>query len=221
MLAAEEKTRCRLLEAAGQVFAEKGFVSASVGEITERAEANRAAINYYFRSKEQLYVEAVRYAAQECTRRAPMPTWPEGVPPEERLMDFIRAFLSRFLGEGRVEWHGLLIMRELAQPTAGACAQFVQEFVRPTFAVLQGILRHLVPADVPPMRLHMLGASIIGQCLHYHTARHVLPLLVGPEEYRQYDLERIAEHVHAFSLAALRGLFPGRPEGGPPCTGSP
>src|SRR5947207_15940138 len=102
MLASEEKTRCRLLEAAGQVFAEKGYVAASVGEITERAEANRAAINYHFRSKDQLYVEAVRYAAESCTRRAPMPIWAEGVPAEVRLKDFIRAFLSRFLGHGAV-----------------------------------------------------------------------------------------------------------------------
>ncbi len=204
----EDRTRERLLEAAGRAFAEKGFLEASVGEITERAEANRAAVNYYFRTKEQLYVEAVRYAAEGCQRRAPMPCWPEGVPAEVRLKDFIRAFLSRFLGEGAVEWHGQLIMRELASPTAGACAQFVQEFVRPTFAVLLGVLADLVPPTVPAQRVHLIGSSIIGQCLHYHHARHVLALLLPPEEYREYTLDRVTEHVHEFSLAALRGLFP-------------
>jgi AcrR family transcriptional regulator len=216
MSRSEDGTRERLLEAAGEVFAAKGFLAAGVGEITERAGANRAAVNYHFRSKEDLYVAAVRHGAELCISRYPMPTWPEGVPAEQRLRDFIRAFLSRFLSGDGPGWPGLLIMRELAQPTAGACEAFVRDFVRPTFAVLQGILRDLVPADVPEQKRRMLGASIIGQCLHYHFARHVLPILVGPEEARGYDLGRVTEHVHAFSLAALRGLYPEEKKGGAP-----
>jgi AcrR family transcriptional regulator len=208
MSRAEDRTRDRLLEAAGEVFAHKGFLAASVGEITERAGANRAAVNYHYRTKEDLYVAAVRHAGEFCTSRHPMPTWPEGTPAEVRLRDFIRAFLSRFLTADDPEWPGLLIMRELAQPTAGACEAFVEEFVRPTFAVLQGILRELVPPGVSERKQHMLGASILGQCLHYHFARHVLRRLVGPEEAREYDLERVTDHVHAFSMAALRGLYP-------------
>jgi AcrR family transcriptional regulator len=206
--ALDDNTRRRLLEAAGPIFARKGLEAASVGEITEEAKANRAAVNYHFRSKEQLYVETVRYAAEACVRHSPVPRWPEGVPAEERLKGFIRAFLGRFLGEAAPDWHAQLIMREVSQPTAGACEQFVREFVRPTFNALQAILRDLTPPDLPPARLHLLGSSIVGQCLHYHHARHVLPLLVGPAEHRGYDLERLTEHVYAFSLAALRGLFP-------------
>jgi AcrR family transcriptional regulator len=205
----EDRTRVRVLEAAGQIFAERGFRAATIGEITEAAEANRAAVNYHFRSKDHLYVEAVRYAAEACDRRAPIPHWPPGVPAEVRLKDFIRAFLMRFLGDGHVEWHGLLIMREMAQPTAGACEEFVRQIVRPTFNTLQGILAELTPPDLPAWRLHMLGGSIVGQCLHYHHARHVIPRLVGEEEARSYDLERVTNHIYEFSLAALRGLFPG------------
>src|SRR3954451_22724831 len=42
------KTRQRLLEVAGEVFAEQGFKNATVREICKRAEANVAAINYHF-----------------------------------------------------------------------------------------------------------------------------------------------------------------------------
>jgi AcrR family transcriptional regulator len=203
----EDGTRERLLEAAGEVFARKGFLAAGVGEITERAGANRAAVNYHYRTKEDLYVAAVRHGAATCMSRHPLPTWPEGVPAEIRLRDFIRAFLSRFLTDGQPEWPGLLIMRELAQPTGGACEAFVSDFVRPTFSILLGILTDLVPSDVPEMKRHMLGTSIIGQCLHYHFARHVLPLLVGAEESKEYDLERVTDHIHAFTMAAVRGLY--------------
>ena len=70
----DDRTRDRLLEAAGEVFAQKGFLAASVGEITERAGANRAAVNYYYRTKEDLYVAAVRHGAATCMGRHPMPT---------------------------------------------------------------------------------------------------------------------------------------------------
>src|ERR1700722_12315497 len=81
--------RVRLLEAAGQIFAEKGFKGGTVREIIQRAGVNIAAVNYYFRDKEGLYVEAVKAAA--CGR-LPLENlvWPDGTPPEGKLADFIR-----------------------------------------------------------------------------------------------------------------------------------
>jgi AcrR family transcriptional regulator len=201
-----DDTRQRLLDVAGPIFAEKGLKATSVRNITDAAGTSPAAVNYYFRSKEQMYVEAVKHAYESIAAKAPMPQWPAGMPAEQRLRAFIRAFLTRLLVPRGPEWHGLLIMRECSQPTE-ACVEFVRNFVRPTFTVLQGILDELLPAAVPPRTRHLLGASIIGQCLHYHNARWVLPMLVGQDEYRGYDVDTLAEHIAAFSLAALKGLY--------------
>src|SRR5438045_242413 len=92
-----EDTRKRLLEAAGRKFAEKGFDAANVREITEAARTSPASVNYHFRSKEHLYVEAVRHAAGICAEMVPLPSWPEGVAAAEKLRDFIHAFLGRLL----------------------------------------------------------------------------------------------------------------------------
>ena len=51
-------TRAQLLEAACQVFAEKGYRKATIAEICKRGGANIAAVNYYFGNKETLYAEA-------------------------------------------------------------------------------------------------------------------------------------------------------------------
>ena len=48
------ETRERLLEAAGEVFAERGFREATVRGICKRANANNAAVNYHFGEKEEL-----------------------------------------------------------------------------------------------------------------------------------------------------------------------
>jgi AcrR family transcriptional regulator len=204
----QETTRRRILEAAGPLFAEKGFDAASVREITEAAGTNVAAVNYHFRSKEDLYIATVRHAAESCSQRSPVPQWQPGTPPEQRLRDFIRAFLGRFLRDDVPVWHRVLIFREVANPRPGACERFVQEFVRPTFTVLAGILRELLPTDLSIEEVHLVGSSVIGQCLHYHHARHIIPLLVGADEFRGYDVERLADHICRFSLAAIRGLYP-------------
>ena len=62
-MSSPDDPRRRLLETAGQIFAEKGFDGATVREICRRAGVNIAAVNYYFRDKEQLYIEAVKSAA--------------------------------------------------------------------------------------------------------------------------------------------------------------
>ncbi len=51
----EENTRDKILNAAGEVFAEYGFEGATIRSITERAEVNVAAVNYHFRDKAELY----------------------------------------------------------------------------------------------------------------------------------------------------------------------
>lgn len=45
----------KILEAAREEFSEKGYVAASIGNITRRAGVNKAMVNYYFGSKEKLY----------------------------------------------------------------------------------------------------------------------------------------------------------------------
>jgi AcrR family transcriptional regulator len=56
----EGATRERILSAALSVFAEHGFERATLREITKRAGANIAAVNYHFRSKSDLFKEMVQ-----------------------------------------------------------------------------------------------------------------------------------------------------------------
>ena len=56
----ETATQARILDSAITLFAERGFSEVTVRDIAERAEANPAAISYYFGAKEQLIKQAIR-----------------------------------------------------------------------------------------------------------------------------------------------------------------
>ena len=50
----EQTTEEKILEAASEVFTEKGFAGTRTRDIAEKAGINLALLNYYFRSKEKL-----------------------------------------------------------------------------------------------------------------------------------------------------------------------
>ena len=79
-------TRQRLIEAAGEVFAERGFRAATIRDIVERAGANIAAVNYHFGDKENLYVEAL---SASCHQKEALPCSPDDgrTPGDGRIPD--------------------------------------------------------------------------------------------------------------------------------------
>jgi AcrR family transcriptional regulator len=198
--------RQRLLEAAAEEFAEKGFKAATVKAITDRAGANIAAVNYYFRDKEGLYIEAVKAACCGQSMEFPLPDWPAGTSPTVKLADFIRAEVHHLVDNNRRRpWQRQLMMQELARPTP-ACAELVRDVIRPRAEVIAGILEELLP-DLPKSKRTLIAHSIVGQCVFHRLAQPIVSLLVGEEEYRSYDAGRLAEHIIDFSFAAI-GLRP-------------
>lgn len=55
-----EQTRERLLNAAEELFAERGYHATAIRDIVDRAGCNLAAVNYHFQGKENLYRAVMR-----------------------------------------------------------------------------------------------------------------------------------------------------------------
>jgi AcrR family transcriptional regulator len=196
-----DQTKARLLEAAGEEFAEKGFDAATVRSICARAGVNLAAVNYHFGDKEQLYTRAV-FEAHRCgTEMIPEHLLFEGSPVEQ-LRRFIHHFLSNTLAVDRSGgWHHALMLRELHRPTA-ACRTLVDQVIRPKFERLTRILTQLRP-DLEGRSLAATAFSVIGQCLHYRMARPIAERLIGTEAFAQLDADFLSDHITEFTLKAL------------------
>lgn len=226
-----DSTRARIIEAAGEVFADKGFADGTVREICQRAGANIAAVNYYFGDKQRLYIEAVKAAHAWRVNQSQIPESSPQTAAEQRLAGFVMAFMRRML-IGDQTWHSRLMLREMLRPDT-ACAEVVREYIRPEFEALLSIVHDLLSepdADAVASsaargeerqndgrehgvrkdqefqnkeRAHLIAFSIVGQCLHYRVADPVVAKLVDPQEYSGYTPERLAQHVVEFTLRSL------------------
>jgi AcrR family transcriptional regulator len=204
-----DNTRARLLDAAGQVFAETGYQAATVREICARAGVNIALVNYHFGDKLELYTEVLRHSTGAAKNEIIQKALRSDAPPEEALRELIGAMLQRVCGADRPGWHYQLMVHEMAQPTP-AMAKVIDETMRPVYDRFRGLIGTLLklPADHDKTRL--CTHSIIGQVVHYAHARHVVSRLWPELELTPARIAQIARHIGNFSLAYLHAA-PARP----------
>ena len=175
---ATDDARNRLLAAAGPIFAEKGFKTATVREICQAAGVNVASVNYYFRDKERLYVEAVKHAHPFHGAPQPPTQWEPGAPASEKLAEYLRVAVRQMLGTKSQPWQSQLLSCEMMNPSA-ACRELVEEFIRGRFNLLLGILDEILPAGTPAERRHLIALSIVAQFVYFRAARTVIEMLVA------------------------------------------
>ena len=91
-----------MLDAAIRVFSERGYHSASMDEIAEKAGISKPMLYAYFGSKEGLYLAAIRRSG-EALMRAIADAAEPSLPPEEQMRRGTLAFFE-FVGGDRDSW---------------------------------------------------------------------------------------------------------------------
>ncbi len=165
-----EKTRRRILLAAAEIFAEKGFRTATVRQICAKAEANIAAINYHFDSKENLYYETFKFifleAAGLVSAKKPVAVRSEA-DWHRALHDWARALLDQVTSPQKTRgWETKLYARERLDPSR-VLPVLLDEFLLPISDRLEQLLLMGLPKDVSPLLLKSWVVSVIGHCTMY------------------------------------------------------
>jgi TetR/AcrR family transcriptional regulator, regulator of cefoperazone and chloramphenicol sensitivity len=200
------ETSKKLLAAASEVFAEKGYRDATIAEICKRAGTNVASVNYHFRNKEALYAEVWRHAFSESMKAHP----PDGgvsntAPPEERLRGQMTALLSRITDENNKEY--LIGQKELANPT-GLLNEVIREEIWPLQKKMESLIRELLGPHASEKQIHFSAVSIVTQCRNPIVVRRGWKKNRGDKHdpFRVDDVEAYADHVTKFSLAGIRAI---------------
>jgi TetR/AcrR family transcriptional regulator, regulator of cefoperazone and chloramphenicol sensitivity len=194
----------RLLQVAVETFAERGFRDTTVREICTRANVNIASVNYYFRSKEILYIKALQFAFQEANRLHPQTdVLNKNLAPEVRLGFVIDNFLHKLLDDTQLGFHSKLIAREISNPTP-ALHEIMHSAIAPQCRLLEDLIVELVPnlqGNNTVISRCML--SILGQCLLFKHSRSVVDNLYPELIADEAAIQQCVQHITQFSLAAL------------------
>ncbi|MEM7518042.1 MAG: CerR family C-terminal domain-containing protein [Planctomycetota bacterium] len=198
-------TRDQLLEVAERLFAERGYDSVSVREITTEVGANVAAVSYHFGSKRDLYLESVRRAMD--SRQADEVWELLANPPRSAVesaavfVTFVRALMQRMLSGPEPNRCSRLMLQEAAQPSE-ALDLIVTEFVLPHERALEGLVRRIDPtADEDEVRT--AARSLLAQPLHYLVFRAFVEEGSGPRFTEERVIEKTADQVVRVSLRGL------------------
>ena len=157
-----ERSRQALLDAALDEFAEHGYAGARVADIAQRAGVNKQLINYYFGSKEGLYL-AVQQAWLD--READL------APPDLPLADLVVRYLADAVRDPRalrlLLWRGLADdgapggdrtrQPDLDQVRARQAAGEVADGLDPAAVLLAGMGMIAAPLAMPQVARELFG----------------------------------------------------------------
>ena len=201
--AISDPTREKLIDAAGRIFADRGYQAATVREICDAAGENVAAIHYHFGDKLGLYTQVVQQSMHAAEIEGIRNALNLNSPPQDILRAVIRARLRSIERGDRPDWHFRILVHEMAQPTP-VLRQLINEVGAPLFQRLLMVIGGMIGLPPEDDKTRMCALSVMGQILAYVFAT---PLLAGvwPElKMTPEQVDRIADHIADFSLSYIQ-----------------
>lgn len=202
-------TRERIIDVAGDIFGKEGYKAATIRMIARAAQANVAAISYYFRDKEGLYRAVLEDLFSKGFEKFPSNRDAGAeTTPDMRLHTFIHSMFYRFMShEG---WKGLigrgtLIAREFLDPTP-ALEDILEIHIRPQKEILVSIIQDLIGEKAGMAQVIPCAISIIGQCVYYAFAGPVIQRMANEFTPTEDNLDFLVNHVFQFSLGGIHRI---------------
>lgn len=201
-----ERTKLRLLEAAGELFAEHGFENTSIRAICKRAQANVASVNYHFGGKLQLYQAAISYWIKVASDRFPPQMGiQKNDPPRKQLHAFVRGYLLRLFSAGKPAWHAKLVAREMNHPT-GAWQAVVESILRPQMQLMESIVSRVLGEGATRDLIEKGVLVIASQCVFLHVCKSAVEAAYPRQTPGEHNIDEMADAIATVSYHGIRAL---------------
>jgi AcrR family transcriptional regulator len=206
-----EETKKRLLDAAEEMFAQKGFDGTSIRDITTKAQRNQASVNYFFGDKKELYEQLFRQRLREMREsrfKAIKAVMAGKTKPtlEKLLHTYSVDFLKPFSDPRRSQRFMQLFFRELAEQRLPKNI-FLDEMAVPVMTTMEDALAVLCP-NLNKHDVQMSVLSITGQLVHI---MQVMVLFEGAQGHliASIDIDDAIDHIVKFSAGGIRACEKG------------
>ncbi len=187
-----------IMDVAVTLFAEKGFEGTSIRDLAHEADVNIAMINYYFGSKENLFVTLLEAKARFMREKIDAVQSDPSLSELDKINQIIDGYINRFLSQPafhRVLQQELLVTnRELLHQSVTAL--FIKN-TQDIVAIIEKGIRKKVFRKVDPQ---LLFASIIGTINQVMLSRTMCNILMNKEvdadPYKDPELKnRLTKHI--------------------------
>jgi AcrR family transcriptional regulator len=203
---AGERARAQLMEAAGQVFADKGYSQATSKEICERAGMNAASVNYHFGGFDPLYAATLAKAHDHLIKREELrDIAARDASPKTKLRAYIALVVGR-LARPTGSWEMRMLSREIVSGSP-IHNVFLASEIAPKMAVLRQIIGALIgaaPDDpiVGQSMLMVMSPSMILAIANRDLIAQVMPGIVDGSD----DIDRLIDHFERFIHGGLEAV---------------
>jgi len=201
------QTRQELLEVAGRVFAERGFVRATSKEICELAQANIAAVNYHFGGKDGLYAAVLEEAhARLVSINIVAEITQSQASGADKLRLLLRKIVEEVARRDDGAWELRVLSRELLAPTPLMDAMMKNQ-VMPKAKMVTGMIGEMLGVPTTHPAVSRSTVSIVGPCIFLLVAnpdwqKKIFPTLLT-------DTDELVDHMVAFAVGGLQSIAAG------------
>jgi len=162
----------RILQAAADLFAARGYEAVSMNEIARHAGVSKASVFHHHSSKNELYLTVVRQACARSSERLAGLGGPRDALPE-RFHTYAQGMLTDMLDQPQAT---RIILRELLLEGEQRGPELAERVFGDNFAALVNVLRDgqkqgALRSDVDPA---MIATLLIGANVFFFEARDVL-----------------------------------------------
>jgi len=203
----------RLLDTAERLFCEHGFKGTSIRDIATSAGCNIASVNYYFGSKDNLYIEVWRrhLIPMRDARIASIEKVMSQDQGQIELEDLLRSFADTFVGSmidpDTSSRLSKLMAREYIDRHLPV-NMFIDEVMTPTINAIRAALMKTCPS-LDESKVLMVIFSLVGQLVHLVHVRAMFEQCGDDLNLPVLDTSETVEHIVKFSAAGIRAYSKG------------
>ena len=202
-----DATRRRLLDIAGEEFADQGYSGTTSKAICARAGVPVASVNYHFGSRDDLYAAVLIEAHNQVfSLEAMQDVITRLATPAERLQAALRLFIEAVSKPER-PWSYRVVAREILSPTL-SLPVLVEKGIQPKAALMLLVVAEYLglPPTHPAVQRSLLFAIL--PCMAMLLAPRELPTRVLPIAF-QPNPQPLAEDFLTHTMAGLKAMAAG------------
>lgn len=173
-----EVTRGKIIEAAGQLFAEKGFKAVTVREIVQLADTHLSALNYHFKGKEALYLAVVEEACRAVASTKSDQQALLAMPAEDALYYYVKGALDEYSESSELNWQYALVSRNSVVPDE-LSSDLILQHVKVELSFVAQLLGKAINEEPTSDRVLFSVCSLMGLldtvCLYGVAASSIAP----------------------------------------------